>query len=212
MAELPASSVVAVGLADGRKLVPQAFDSMRESFGTNGADFDQAVEGIRRDLGIRVPEDIAVLVGDNLVAALDGADSGEVQVGARITTDVPAAQGVLDKLEVAMRDQGGDFPVVRREAGDDLVVASTARQADRLAASGTLGDVPAFQRALPDLADADVAVWLDPVAVVDALFGSPGGGPTDVDENLEPIDGVGVTVDSGEADGTATYRFRLVAH
>ena len=136
-----------------------------------------------------------------------------VQLGARVSTDVPNAQAVLDKVEAALRAQGGDFPVVRREAGNDLVIASTDRQADRLAASGTLGQVPAFQRALPDLGDADVAVWVDPAALVTSVFGAEGSGS--VDPNLEPIDGIGVTVSSGKgegAEGTATYRFRLVAH
>jgi hypothetical protein len=209
LAELPASSVLAFGLADGNTLVPKAFESMRTAFGEQGQSFDDAVAGLERDYGIHLPDDLAVLVGDNLVAALDGTGSDEIQAGARVSTDVPAAQAVLDKVEAALRDQGGDLPVVRREAGGDLVIASTGRQADRLAASGTLGKVPAFQRALPDLGEADVAVWVDPVHLIDSLFGEEGG----VDPNLEPIDGVGVTVSSGDGDeGSATYRFRLVAH
>ena len=205
--------MLAFGLADGNTLVPKAYDSMRQSFGKQGQNLDDAVAGLEHDYGIRVPDDIAVLFGDNLVVALDGTKSGEVQVGARVSTDVAKAQAVLDKVEAAARDTGGDFPVVRREAGNDLVIASTDRQADRLAASGTLGQVPAFQRALPDLGDADVAVWVDPAGLITSLFGAEGSGSTD--PNLEPIDGIGVTVSSGKgegAEGTATYRFRLVAH
>jgi hypothetical protein len=211
LAELPASSVLAFGLADGNTLVPKAYDSMRQSFGKQGQDLDDAVTSLEHDYGIKVPDDIAVLFGDNLVAALDGAKSEKIQVGARVSTDVAKAQAVLDKVEAALRDTGGDLPVVRREAGNDLVIASTDRQADRLAASGTLGQMPAFQRALPDLGDADVAVWVDPGGLVDSLFG--GDGVDSTDPNLEPIDGMGVTVSSGDgSEGTATYRFRLVAH
>ena len=216
LAELPASSVLAFGLADGNTLVPKAYDSMRQSFGKQGQDLDDAVASLEHDYGIRVPDDIAVLLGDNLVVALDGTKSDAIEVGARVSTDVAKAQAVLDKVEAALRDTGGDFPVVRREAGGDLVIASTDRQAGKLAASGTLGQVPAFQRALPDLGDADVAVWVDPAELIDALFGDfggdDGGSP---DPNLEPIDGIGVTVSSGKGDGpegTVTYRFRLVAH
>ena len=147
------------------------------------------------------------------MVALDGTKSDAIEVGARVSTDVAKAQAVLDKAEAALRDTGGDFPVVRREAGGDLVIASTDRQAGKLAASGTLGQVPAFQRALPDLRDADVAVWVDPGGLVDSLFG--GDGVDSTDPNLEPIDGIGVTVSSGKGDGpegTVTYRFRLVAH
>jgi hypothetical protein len=73
--------------------------------------------------------------------------------------------------------------------------------------------VPAFQRALPDLGDADVAVCGRPARLVTSVFGSEGSGSTD--PNLEPIDGIGVTVSSGKGDdarGAATYRLRLVAH
>lgn len=205
---LPASSAAAFGLADGNTLVPKAIESMRTSFGAQGASFDDAVAGLERDYGIKVPDDLAVLVGDNLVAAVDGTKADQVQVGARVSTDVPKAQAVLDKVESAMRAQGDDFPVVRREAGSDLVIASSARQADRLAASGTLGDVTAFTRAMPDLGDADVALWLDPVQLADAVFGGDGS----IDKNLEPIDGLGFTVSSSKGGDDATYRFRLVAH
>ncbi len=206
MAELPASSAVAVGLADGDELVPRAIESMRKSLGKDRADLDEGIAGFERESGIKVPDDLAVLLGDNLVAALDGERTEQVEVGARVSTDVAAAQRVLDKLETAARRHGGDVPVVHQEAGGDLVVASTDRQADLLSRSGTLGDVPAFSRALPDLADAEVAVWVDVATVFETLFGGDGGG----DENLEPIDGVGLTM-SGDKD-SATYRFRLVAH
>ena len=58
-----------------------------------------------------------------------------------------------------------------------------------------------------------VAVWVDPAGLITSLFGTEGSGSTD--PNLEPIDGIGVTVSSGKGDGaggTATYRLRLVAH
>jgi hypothetical protein len=206
MAELPASSAAALGLADGDELVPRAIESMRKSLGKQGADLDEGIASVEGELGIKVPEDLAVLLGDNLVAALDGERTEQLEVGARVTTDVAAAQRVLNKLEAAARSHGGDVPVVHTEAGGDLIVASSDQQADLLSRSGTLGDVPAFSRALPDLADAEVAVWVDLATVFETFFGSDGG----VDENLEPIDGMGLTM-SGDTD-TATYRFRLVAH
>ncbi len=205
MAELPASSAAAIGLADGDELVPRAIASMRKSLG-QGADLDEGIASFERETGIKVPEDLALLLGDNLVAALDGERTEQVEVGARVSTDVAAAQRVLDKIEAAARSHGGDVPVVHQEADGDLVVASTDRQAGLLSRSGTLGDVPAFSRALPDLADAEVAIWVDPPMVFEALFGGDGG----ADENLEPIDGLGLTM-SGDKD-TGTYRFRLVAH
>lgn len=211
LAELPASSVVAVGVADGDELVTRAFASIRKSMaaGAGGAaapSFDEMVGDAERELGIEIPGDIGALLGDNLVAAMDGTESGQLQVGARVSTDVARAERVLDAIT---RASGDVVPLVRRRVGDDLVVASTPKQADRLAAEGTLGDEPGFTRALPDLDDADLAVWVDVNAVVAAVFGGFSSDPAPADENLARIDGVGVTVTSGDK-GSATFRLRLV--
>lgn len=217
LAELPASSVVAFGLADGDVLVEKLFASLRTSLesglgsqlGPGAPSFDEMLADAERELGIEVPEDVAALLGDNLVAALDGGDSPTVQVGARLTTDVTRAERVLDALASA---GGDDFAVARKRVGDDgLVVASTKAQAERLAATGTLGESAAFRAALPDLEDADLALWVDVKGVVAALFGGAGAAPDSPDENLEPVDGIGVTVSSRD-EGSGSFRFRLVAH
>ncbi|MGH8893771.1 MAG: hypothetical protein ACRDWY_10790, partial [Actinomycetes bacterium] len=148
-----------------------------------------------------------VLLGDNLVAALDGADSDMVQLGARVRTDVTRAERVLDALQAGDRS---DWVLARERVGDELVVASTPEQAARLSAAGTLGDRPGFRDAMPDLNDADLALWVDVNGLVAALFGDMGGGSTGADENLEPIEGVGVTVSSRD-EGSGTFRLRLVA-
>lgn len=218
LAELPASSVVALGLADGDVLVDKLFASFRtslesglksESAPGQAPSFDEMLADAERELGIEVPEDVAALLGENLVAALDGADSQTVQVGARLTTDVTRAQRVLDALQSA---GGDDFTVARRRVGDDgLVVASTTAQAERLAAAGTLGEQAGFRAALPDLDDADLALWVDVKGVLAVVLGGLGGSPDPPDENLEPIDGIGVTVSSRD-EGSGSFRFRLVAH
>ncbi len=215
MDELPESSVVAFALADGEELVPRLYESLREALrdqpGQGMPDVDEMVADAERELGIEIPEDLAALLGDNLVAALDGTSSGSVQFGARVRTDVTRAERVLDALESGA---GGEWVLARERVGDDLVVASTAKQAGRLAAVGTLGDGPGFSDAMPDLSEADLALWVDPKGVLEALFGGMGGGTGDgevsTDENLEPIEGIGLTASSRD-EGSGTFRLRLVA-
>ena len=173
--------------------------------------FDEMVREGERELGIELPEDLAALVGGNLVAALDGTDGDEIGVGARVSTDVARAERVLDAVTKA---SGGDLPLERRRVGDELVVASTPAQADRLASTGTLGEKPAFSRALPDLGGAHLAVWVDVQGLASAIFGGSGSpelGNGNSDGNLAPIEGIGVTVISG-AEGSATFRLRLVTN
>jgi hypothetical protein len=206
MDTLPASTVAALGVSDGDKLVPKAWASMRRALGDQAGQLDQSAALLRSEFGVNLPDDLATLLGSNLVGALDaGTGSGTVQGGVRVTTDVTAAQSVIDRLVAAAKSSGTDVPVVRRVAGSDLVLASTQAEASRLAAHGDLGSDADFRDALPDLGSAHLAVWADPAAIATSLFG---GGATD--ENLQHVKGVGVTVTSDEA-GTAGFRFRLVA-
>jgi hypothetical protein len=206
MDTLPASTVAAVGLSDGDKLVAKAWASMRSSLGDQAGQLDHSMALLRSEFGVNLPDDLATLLGSNAVLALDSDQgSSRIQGGARLSTDVSAAQGVLDKLEAAAKSSGADVPLVRREGGGDLIVASTQGEASRLAAAGDLGSDADFRDTLPDLASAHVAIWVDPTTLVTSLFGG-----SEVDENLSHVKGVGITV-SSDHSGTASYRFRLVA-
>jgi hypothetical protein len=113
--------------------------------------------------------------------------------------------------------------MVLRTDGDSYVLATSRRHADRLLAPGDLGDRPGFAAALPDLADADAAAWVDPSALLKALFGGwsaasgddmgdvrdGGDGGDGGDDDLEQVTGVGATLTSGD-DGAAAFRFRIV--
>jgi len=211
LGELPTSSVLALGVADGDELVTRTFAAVRDAWasmpqGAGAPSFDEMVTEAERGLGVELPEDAAALLGDNLVGALDGSGSNQVEVGVRVSTpEIARAERVLDAVAKA---SGDDVPLVRRRVGEELVVASTPEQAERLSGSGSLGERPGFAKALPDLDSAHLAVWVDLQGVVDALFG--GWGPSDgPDDNLEPIEGLGMTVTSGD-DGPATFRVRLV--
>jgi hypothetical protein len=211
--DLPAGSLAAFGLVGGDRMVPVMFDSLRKSLGSatgNGASFDEMVSQAEKSLGIKLPEDLAVLLGSNLVASLDGVSMSdqEVHVGAKVTTDGARAEAVLRKLQAVLRAHGQDFPVYHRQTADGVVIASSKAESDRLLANGKLGDSPAFRKALPDVADANVALWVDVKGLATAFMGE---GNTKVDANLAPIDGLGMTVHVG-ADGSATFRMRLVAH
>ena len=212
--DLPEDSVVAFGLAGGDQMIPGFFDGLRsmlDDMGEGGPQggFDGMVADAERELGIELPEDLAVLLGSNLVGALQKGSlggAGEFELGARVTTDGPRAVAVIDKLRQAARAQNEDFPVVRRLTEEGMIVASTQAQVDRLGADGGLGDRDAVRKALPDVEEASVALWVDFRGLIGEFTGA-----TTVDENLEPIDGIGMTVQMRGTDA-ATYRLRLVVH
>jgi Protein of unknown function (DUF3352) len=217
-AELPDGTVAALGLADGQSLLADAWESFRKSMdaasgASGGPGFDEMVAQAEQELGIDLPDDLAVLLGSNLVAALggEGLGSGALDLGAKVTTDGEKAMSILDRIEAAATrlGSGSGFDsnmVVRRTTDDGYVIGSSKATLDKLEQPGKLGEDEAFGNALPDLDGAGFALWVDLAALFDGFMGSDG-----VNENLEPIDGLGVTTDI-EGDGSATFRMRLVAH
>jgi hypothetical protein len=209
--ELPKDSVVAFGLAGGDRMVADLFAGLGARLDGNApgspeGGFDGMVSSAERELGIKLPDDLAVLLGSNFVAAMrdDNAGPTRLEVGARVTTDGPRAVAVVDKISKAAGAAGRDVPLVRRLTDDGLVVATSKTQADLLAKDGGLGDRDAVRKALPDLDGATVAVWVDIHSLMKGFMGQDGG-----NENLDPIAGLGITGKVAN-DGTASYRLRLV--
>ena len=207
--DLPEGSVVAFGLAGGDKLVPDLFAEVRRMFEEMKktdpeVDFDAMVADAERELGIELPEDLAVLVGSNLVGALDTESETAFDIGAKVTTDGPRALEVLDRLAAAAEANGEEFPVFSNGTDDGVIVGSSKEQVGRLAAGGSLGDDDVVAGALPDLDDATFALWVD-IRALGTQF-SEGGG---VDENLAPVQGLGITAKMS-GNGEADFRLRLV--
>jgi len=210
-ADLPEDSVVAFGLAGGDKMVPNIFEQLRTMYDDMGAagpegGFDEMVADAERELGIELPDDVAVLLGSNFLASMydDEKGSTAMEVGARVTTDGARAAAVVDQISEAARRHGADYPIVRQQIDDGLIVATSQEQVDRLAQQGGLGARDAVKKALPDVGEATAALWVDLRSLMNGFMGAEG-----VDENLEPLEGVGMTIQMHK-DGSADYRLRLV--
>ena len=213
---LPADSVVAFGLSNGDELLTRAFEAFRAQAkkdgtqGGQGLDIEDGIAQAESMLGIKLPDDLATLLGSNLVAALDasGLDGGEYQIGALVKTDGEAAMSILDKLEAAATQNATILPpLTRRTTDDGYVLATSEEQATRLmAADGKLGDDEAFQDAVPDLDGAGLVVWVNLKTLFAQLpFDDQGG------ENIQPLAGVGVT-SVIEGGGDLSFRARLVTN
>ena len=211
-ADLPASTVAAIGLGGGEGVVDSAWKAARQqahSAKGGGAALDGAVDQAERQYGIHLPDDLKLLFGSNLLVALDrtGLDSLNLNLGARVTTSNPKrADTLIGRLT---GDVAGLLPginVVHRVTGDGYVVASSPAQADRLtsATGKKLRDLDAFRRALPDVDGARFALWVDPGSVFAGLRGADAA-------DLEPVAGFGLTATSDGA-GNGSFRARLVTH
>ena len=214
MGDLASSTVVAFGLAGGDQLVKPMWENLRKQVEAAGGNFDNLVDEAEQTLPVDLPSDLETLLGSNLLAALDssGFDEGRFEAGVRTTTDPARGRALVDRLAATLAELEPDL---RAEATDDgYVVATGPAMAGRLTdSSGSrLGSSAAFRRALPDVDDARMAVWVDVKPLISSLsgmFGGPAGPDEPVDPNLEPIAGFGMTL-STDGDSGGSFRMRLV--
>ena len=214
-ADLPATTVAAIGVAGGDGVVDGAWKSLRKQVDTSPTArdaFEAAMGQAESQYGLSLPDDIKLLLGSNLVLALDGTglDQANIQVGARVTTrDPKRADALIGRLMRQLPAAAlGSPTVVHRVTADGYVLASSGAQADRLtrtSAGKRLGDLDAFRRALPDVNGARFALWLDVHSLVTPMLGPAGDMP-----DLKPIAGLGITATS-DGSGNGSFRARLVA-
>ncbi|MGH3328544.1 MAG: DUF3352 domain-containing protein [Streptomycetales bacterium] len=217
ISELPQSTVAAYSLTHGDQYVHSAwqrYDRLLQQV-QPGISLDELTAQLDAFYGIRLPEDLQTLLGKSFVLALDGRglDGGTPpRAGARVDTDTGDANGVLDRVDRLARDQGIALPFVRRDTERGIILASTRSYAERLDASGDLGQQEAFVKAAPGAAKADQALWVDVDRLVGQFSGQFGTGPGDrrALEVLRSVDGVGMTAQV-QSKGEAAFQIRVLA-
>ena len=152
LAKLPDDTAIAIGLSGGDELVRTAYDQLEE------AGLSRMLDKAERDSGLRLPDDVAALVGSSTVVALGGTDDRR-GLGLVSTTDDPAsARRAADTL---LRKVDPDSTLTVRSTADGTVLASSAAYADQLTADGGLGRQQLFTDSLPDLDRATAVVYVD---------------------------------------------------
>ncbi len=196
--DLPASTAVALGMPTGAGWVDQILASIEASVGED--EYARGVRELERELGVSVPEDLRALAGEGVAVAVDSSiDLSELfslsatpeglPLGVRITGDPDTIRPVLERvLEAA-----GVLADVEIAEGDGAVaVGSDAAFVQQLAAGGDLGDSDTFDRALSDSGSSTGAMFVD-FDADDWLTKLMGPGDAEAEENLEPLDALGVS-------------------
>ncbi|HEX6755173.1 MAG TPA: DUF3352 domain-containing protein [Mycobacteriales bacterium] len=189
---LPADTVGAAALSGGDELVRSFYDQLDK------AGMGESLSSAEEDLGLTLPDDIAALVGSQTVLAVGpGADEPEVGMVSR-TDDPAAARRAAEKI-LAKLDPGSSVTV--RSSGDGTVLATTTGYADKLTASGTLGQQGNFTAALPDLDGAKFALYVDVQKAI-AL------GDEEAPASAKAVKAFGIT--AGSDGDTSTVHFRVL--
>ena len=218
IAELPESTLTAVSVSGLGEKVPQLWDRLREASGSDASTFDADVEQFERDTGLRMPEDLATLLGDNLTLALDsegvdalGPDVNEslldVNAGVRFSGDATAIADVVDRVQALLTRSGLKVELASEEVDGGVVVATNSEYAAAMTDGGLSGS-DSFENAVGAVDDVAGVFYLD----IDSLetivrgYSGNGDGATAIADYLEPMEALGVNATSSEDYTEASLR------
>lgn len=209
LGDLPESTALAFGFGVPDTLVQDYLDMVDGFFGAGPGSagvpsLDEMLVEAEAQTGLQLPEDIQTLLGDGVTISVDaGADlkalaespePPDVPVALRIDGDPAKIRPVLDKL-LAAAGPGADLLVVESTV-DAVVLGLQQRYVDTLVAGGSLGEVPSFERVVPEAERASSAFYVNFDAGngwAEELGRMVSDGNSEVTENLAPLDALGMS-------------------
>ncbi|MBB3040312.1 DUF3352 domain-containing protein [Nocardioides sp. LMS-CY] len=198
VASLPEGTVAALGLSLGDGWADELLDQIAEA---TGESTDELVAQASEVLGIDLPQDAETLAGSAIALAVDGdfdpeswfggaAEPGS-GIGVKILGDPDGVEDVLDKLRAAAAGQDAGF--LDSDADDEAVaLGPDADYRAKLLSDRGLGGTDSFERVVEHHDDAAVVLFVDFDAGDDWLV-KLAGDDQDVRENLEPLEGLGMS-------------------
>ncbi len=201
---LPDDTAAVLHIAGLGQLITDNWSTIADAFAKEGV----RVSDIETQLGVTLPDDLALLLGKQLSIALPGQTlgAGVPTVGLKVTTtDGPKAKALLDRL---VQMAGGSSMLAISVEGNDLFVASTSDYVDRLKAKGTLGTKDSFTLAVANPTTATYAVYVDLDAFESQYIGSV---EPDLTELVKALRAVGLST-STAADGQTSFAIRVVGN
>jgi hypothetical protein len=179
VALLPDSTLAAIGFTGGGDAITALWDRLE---GVPDSDLGDAIgpgglEGLadqfEAQFGIVLPNDIAVLLGEELTLALDSEgialddseymlDPSTLNVGARMRTDAEAVRDLLTRVQqLVAATTGQSIQIADVDAEGGIVLASNNAYARALAEGGALGDSGTYEATVADAASATGVLFVD---------------------------------------------------
>lgn len=210
--DLPGDTGGVYSFAGGEQLLKEYWPTIVSLINASGTSAEQGIAQAEEALGVKLPDDLATLLGkqfDLIVAKQDFSTLGEgtpVQVAARLTTDTAKAEQVVSQLQTKLAEMmpaEAQREVPRKVVGDHLIVAADSGYLDKLASpQGKLSDNQGFQRTVPDIDKQAGVLFVDLDAFESQYLDQV---PEDQREFVQSLQGLGLVntpVVDGESRGT----------
>jgi hypothetical protein len=194
VAKLPDDTAVALGISGGDQAVRRGYEALKKAGLTE--DLDTAFD----EYGLRLPQDLEILIGSQTVLAVSG-DASTPLVGVVTKTSDPArakevAQRLLDQAD-------SDVEVVQQQTNEGLVLATSQDYLTKLASGqGGLGNSDLYHKALPDAASSQYLIYVDTQRAL--ALSDAGGLPPDT----KAVRAVGLSASAG--GNAVTVHLRVV--
>jgi hypothetical protein len=212
--DLPESTAFAMSMSGGEQTLLDSWDTILESVRDQGVDVDAEIADFEEQTGLSIPDDLATLLGDNLMLAVDSGgltaealeaeDPSLVNAGVRFTNDPDELNSIYDTVLDLLQQEMDDVPFSKQDADDGIVIATNDDYANQLAElDGNLGDSDAFTSVVDDAGDKQFVAFFNFDSVEDEVIAaieddgaSIGGddvsGNAELIENLRPLQAVGL--------------------
>ena len=163
LANLPEDTVGALQVSGADQQIDAGWPQIVKLIEAEAAKTGEAnpIPQIEQGLGIKLPADLKVLLGQSFTVAVPDQQFGNdvPTFGAKtVTTDVKRVEELLTKIEDL---SGGQVTLNKKVDGDKLAVATTQDYADKLIAGGKLGDTDGFKAAVGDVSNSGSAFYAD---------------------------------------------------
>ena len=206
IASLPANTVAAISIAGLDQALKDNWPSLSASIGA------REVANVERQLGITMPDDLALLLGRSFTVALPDQDWGrfskDPRVGVKIvTTDGARAESIITKM---LDEAGGAGSISTSRQDNTLYVSSNPTYLETLMEAGTLGTNESFKLAVADGQAAQSAVFVD----LDKVEGNYLKNIADSNEYKEALGAIRAIGFSSRitGPGDSSFALRLVAN
>ncbi len=218
VAELPDTTLTAFSVSGLGQKVPELWDRLQEASGMDAAAFERAANEFEQGTGLRLPEDLATLLGDNLTLALDtegvealGAEGNsslpKVNAGVRFSGDQAAIVDVVDRVQAFLTKAQLGVELATDEVDGGVVVATNPDYAAAMTDQGLSGSEN-FENAVGDVDDVAGVFYVDLDAAETIMRNYENGGDvaTSIADYLEPMEAVGVNATTSDDYSEATIR------
>lgn len=218
VAELPDTTLTAFSVSGLGEKVPELWDRLQEASGMDAAGFERGVDEFEQSTGLRLPEDLATLLGENVTVALDteGVDAlglegnqslPDVHAGVRFSGDQAAIVDVVDRVQEFLTTAEVGVELSTAEVDGGVVVGTNPDYAAAMTDGGLAGS-DSFQNAVGDVDDVAGVFYLDLDAAETIVRNVEDGGEvaTSIADYLEPMEAIGVNSTTSEEYSEANIR------